>query len=695
MHPGPAPFAPRDGSVLTARARRVVMSSLLLAAFAAPVRAQRAAAARPALTELSLEQLMDVEVTTVSKHREKLTSAPAAIFALNADDLKRAAVLMLPDALRLVPGMQVGRVDAHNWAISTRGFPDVFANKLLVLRDGRSVYTPLFSGVFWDAQDTVLADLERIEVVRGPGAALWGANAVNGVINILTKPAADTQGALAAVTAGTDPHYSALARYGGAIDPSTHYRVYGKYSRYDSSPALGGTGRAQDDWRLGQTGFRVDRQAPAGTILTLQGDAYRGREKEVYLLPSPAPPFVGPTFSHTRFDGGNLLGRLTQRTAGGGELMVQGYFDYTGRDIVVFGETRRTCDLETQYRFAAPSQEITIGAGYRSTGDHVRSTPSITLTPAQRRTDLWSAFAQDDIALGAATHLVLGSKLEHNDFTGWEVQPGARLLFTPTGAHTAWASVARAVRTPSRAEDDVHIRQITSMPGIIADSTGSRGFESEELTAFEAGYRFHARDRLSVDVTAFVNRFRRLRTSELAPASVLRLLALSNPALSSVPPPPPFPFEIFATAGNRMRGETYGGEIALVVQLRPGWRVRAAYSHLEVMLRREPGSTDISGELDEGRSPTDQAYVWTQHDFNERWHLDGIVRAVSALKATHVPRYCALDLRLAWRPNEQLELSLNGRNLLDRRHPEFLPANIITAPTETPRSAFMEIRYGF
>jgi iron complex outermembrane recepter protein len=692
MTPAPVPAALRDRNA-AAHIRCVVLICFVFGALASVARMQPASSRSP-LAALSLEQLMQVEVTTVSKHREKLTSAPAAIFSLNADDLKRSSVLTLPDALRLVPGLQVARVDSHNWAVGARGFADVFSNKLLVLRDGRSVYTPLFSGVFWDTQETILFDIEQIEVVRGPGATLWGANAVNGVINILTKPAADTQGALAGVTVGSDPHYSARVRYGGALDPSTHYRVYAKYTQHDDSPALSG-GRAQDDWNLGLTGFRVDRQTAAGAILTLQGEAFRGREKQVYVLPLATPPFVSPSASRNTFDGANLLGRLVQRSAAG-ELTVQGYFDYTGRELLILGETRRTYDIEAHYRFNAPGQEITVGSGYRSTGDHVRNTSSVTLTPSRRRTDLWNAFVQDDIAVGKAVHLIVGSKVEHNAFTGWEVQPGARLLLTPGAAHTAWASVARAVRTPSRAEDDVRIRQIGPRPGIVSELSGNRSFKSEQLTAFEAGYRFHVRERFSIDTAVFLNRYRDLRTSELAPISILSLAVLSGAAPPVVGlPPPTLPFTIFATAGNKLRGETYGGEVALATQLARGWRVRASYSHLDIALHRMSGSNDLTGELDEGRSPRDQGTLWSQHDFSEHWRFDGILRAVSRLSATRVPGYLALDLRIAWRPNEQCEVSLNGRNLLDRRHPEFVPATILTQPTETARSVYAEVKFGF
>ena len=620
---------------------------------------------------------MEVEVTTVSKHREKLTSAPAAVFSLNADDLQRAAVRTFPEALRLVPGMHVARVSAHGAAISARGFTDVFSNKLLVLQDGRSLYTPLFSGVFWDAQDTMFEDIERIEVVRGPGATLWGANAVNGVINILTKPASETQGGLVGVTAGTDPQISARARYGGALDRATHFRVYAKHTAYDNSPAAAG-GDAHDAWRLSQTGFRVDRQRSADSTLTLQGDAYRAREDQVFVLPLSLPPFVSSRQSTNTFEGANLLGRWTRRFDADRELMVQSYFDYTARDTAIFGETRRTFDLEVQHRFPATRQQFTAGVGFRTTGDHVKNTPDITLTPSQRRTNLWNVFVQDDIELSPRAHLILGSKLEHNDFTGWEAQPGARVLFTPHDRHTLWASVARAVRTPSRAEADVRLRQITATPGVSAVVSGNGEFESEILTAFEAGWRFHARERFSIDLATFVNRYRDLRTVEIAPASLLVLAQIA----AGVPPRPPV--TLMTTQVNGPGADTYGGEIALATRLVPGWRIRASYSHLQSSPDRASAS-----------SPKHQGNFWSQHDISDRWRFDWVVRAVGDITAPRIQSYVTADARLAWRPFDRLELAIAGRNLLDRQHPEFLSTTIISPATETPRSGFLEMKYEF
>lgn len=642
------------------------------------------------LTELSLEELMQVEVTTVSKHAEKLSAAPAAVFVLTNDDLRRSAALNLPQALRLVPGIQVGAVGAHDWALSARGFADVFANKLLVLRDGRSIYTPLFSGVFWDAQDTVLEDVERIEVVRGPGATLWGANAVNGVINVLSRSARDTQGLLTSVAAGTDPEVRGVVRYGGIVDPQTHYRVFAKHTRYAESELVGG-GDARDAARMSVAGFRVDRHG--NLSLTLQGDAYTGREEQVFIVPTRTPPFVGTMAGDIRLSGGNVLARSTHVAPTGTQIVAQMYFDYTHRKSPVFDNLMRTFDFELHGRAAWGSrQEVTMGAGFRTARDSVRNTEVIALTPPRRRMDLWSAFIQDDITIHPERlHLVLGTKFEHNDFTGAEIQPGARALWTPARGQTAWASVARAVRTPSRAEDDVGLRQITSTPGVSLHVRGDRGMAAEELVAYEAGYRFRLREKVSVDAAVFYNDYARLRTTELDSTALITLMRLANPAL----PPPGLPVILTARPGNGMKGSTHGGEIALNTQLTPAWRLRTSYALLLMNLSAASNSSDTSSGAIQGRSPRHQASLWSQYEIGRGWQFDCMLRHVDRLPAIHIPAVTELDLRIGWRPADRWELALVGQNLLSPHHPEFAPSSVVTPRTEVRRRAYLEIRYGY
>ena len=638
-----------------------------------------------------MEELMQIEITSVSKRPEKLASAPAAVFALTEDDLRRAGAQNFPEALRLVPGLHVAQTDGHNWAIGARGFTDTFANKLLVLRDGRSLYTPLFSGVFWDVQDTLLEDIERIEVVRGPGATLWGANAVNGIINILSKPARETQGLLAVASAGSSLKHSGGVRYGGARG-QTFYRVYAKHSRTDDFPVRGSDASAHDAQQLGVAGFRVDNHSIASRTLTLQGDVYNGRENQVFLQPTNVPPtFLSPLLTGNRMAGGNVIGRLTQSLANGGETKTQVYYDYTSRDTALISEDRHTFDLELQHRATIGSrQELTFGAGYRSTDDDIRSSQAIVVTPASRRADLWSAFVQDDIALVAGrAHLILGSKLEHNDYSGAEFQPGARFLWTPNAQQTFWASAARAVRTPSRADHDIKITQPLELPGVLGLAQGNPAVGAEQLNAYELGYRFRTREKFTADLSLFYNDYLRLRSSEIDPASLQTIGAL----LAGVPLTPPI--LISTQEALKLHGETYGGEVSLGAQLTRTWRLRATYSYLRMDLRLQPDSTDLTGVNAERRSPRHQAYLWSQHDLGAKWHLDWRLRFVDALPAAAVPDYTELDVRIAWRPADRWELSVVGQNLLQPRHPEFVPSSIATPIAEVPRGYYLQVRYGY
>ena len=488
----------------------------------------------------------------------------------------------------MAPGLDVGRVDAHSWAISARGFNDVFANKLLVLIDGRSVYTPLFSGVYWDVQDVLLEDIERIEVIRGPGASLWGANAVNGVINVITKKAAATQGFLATGGGGNEERGFTGFRFGGALGDALHYRVYGKYfDRADS--ALPAGGQADDGWSSERAGFRVDWEPPGAHRLTLQGDSYEGREDELIQRLRPASPFVPyldrdtPTFS-----GGNVLGRWTCNFGGGSELALQSYYDRTTRSSATLDEQRTTFDVDFQHRFDwGTRQTIVWGGGYRRTADKIGSTFDVTLTPAERTDELVSAFLQDEIALvKKKLTLTLGSKFEHNDYTGFEFQPSARLAWTPGERQTVWASVSRAVRTPSRAEDDIRLRSapvlppgalfaglpplVPPSPAVVTAIMGDRDFQSEELTAYEAGYRVKAGARLTADLALFYNDYDQLRS-----------ITPSDPALDFTASPAQFNL----TGGNLMTGRTYGGELSVNLQLTDWWRIRADYALLKMDLR--------------------------------------------------------------------------------------------------------------
>src|SRR5436190_9633176 len=631
-------------------------------------------------TQLTLEQLANYPVTSVSKSEEKLSTAAAAIYVITEDDIRHSGVTSIPEALRMAPGVEVARVDAHTWAISARGFNDYFANKLLVLQDGRSVYTPLFSGVYWDAQDTLLEDVDRIEVIRGPGAALWGANAVNGVINIITKDAKDTQGFLLTGGGGTEEQLFAGARYGGKIGDNAYFRVYGKYFNRDDS-ALPGGGDANDRWQMSRGGFRVDWQPTEINHVTFQGDLYGGTAKQTNIRVSPTPPFTPfPENDQSDMSGGNLLSRWTHSFGNSSEFMLQTYYDYTFLGANTLEERRRTWDIEAQQRFALfDRHDVILGLGYRLMSDSTDDSFEVSLNPDKRTDDLFSAFVQDKITLvDDRLWLTAGSKFEHNDYTGFEVQPSGRITWVPHEQHTVWASVARAVRTPSRAESDIRLNQSPVIPGIVTSIFGNRDFDSEKLIAYELGYRVQPEEHVSFDLALFYNDYDDLRSIEL---------------IGLQPGPPP---NLRLMVENGLKGFTYGGELAANYQPAKWWCLRLAYSYLEIDVKRKAGFSDTASVADlEGSSPQNQVSLMSSLELPQNVSLDLWARYVDRLPARSIDSYFTLEVRLAWRPIKSLELSVVGQNLLDNAHPEFRGGIVPAPPTEVERSVYAKITWRF
>jgi iron complex outermembrane receptor protein len=641
------------------------------------LRAQEPYHAPSELKKLSVEELLDMDITSVSKYPEKLSAAAAAISVLTPGDIERSGATNIPDALRLVPGLDVAQLDAHTWAISSRGFNDVFANKLLVLMDGRTLYTPLFSGVFWEIQDTFLQDIDRIEVIRGPGATLWGANAVNGVININTKSARDTQGLLLYGGGGTEELGFGGVRYGTKINDDTFVRIYTKYFSRDSS-VFPNDRTAHDAWDMLRGGFRLDWTPTREDTITLQGDIYDGREDEMYTVPTAAFPFVGRISSRDNVAGGNVLGRWTERFSADSDLTVQAYYDRTVRNTAVFDETRDTGDIDLQHRSRlGDRQEIIWGAGFRATHDNVKNSLNISLIPDSRTLKLYSAFVQDDITLVPdRLRLSIGSKFEHNDFTGFEVQPSGRISWTPERSQTVWASISRAVRTPSVAESDIRLNPAPPLalpPGTLT-IFGNPDLLSEELLAYELGYRWQPIERLTFDLAGFYNDYDNLRSIEpLTPGPV-------GPS----------------RAENGLFGETYGGELSAKFQVLKQWRLEGSYSYLKAEIHRDSGSRDMSSEhAVEGSSPQNQFSLRSLIDLPWNLQFDSTFRYADSLPAPHVRSYLTLDARLGWYPRKQLELALVGRNLLDDRHPEFAPTFVGTQRAEVQRSVYATVVWHF
>ena len=628
----------RPAHAMAGRARRARRSvQAILASFlilACPVPGYAQGALSP-LKRLSLEELMEIDVTSVSRRPERFVNAAAAIQVITGEDLRRSGVIDIIEALRLASGLTVARQNNAGGVVSARGFTSAASNKLLVLIDGRSVYTPLFSGVFWEVQDVMVSDIDRIEVIRGPGAALWGSNAVNGVIHIITKAASLTRGAFASLTTGQEEPGTATARYGGGIGTSGAYRIYAKYAYRDGQKRPDGRD-ANDPQRHGQGGFRADWSFGERRSLTLQGDAYSGR----FGLNDRGPIEAW---------GGNLLGRWSQDTGRSSRLTVQGYYDRTHRFVPQqFQEDRGTWDFELQHRAAVGGRhDVLWGGAYRYSGDETQGS-TVQFDPADRGTSLWSAFVQDEITLRPGRLWVMpGVRLEHNPFTGLETQPTIRVRLTPARRQTVWGAVSRAVRIPTRLDVDARLRAAPGAPVVVF---GSREFESENAVSGELGYRLQPHAAVSIDLATFVTRYTDLRSQERFG-------------------PGPFPIRI----GNGLRGRTAGGEVTLQVQPISAARFELAYAYLSKSIRAEAGSTDVTGGSGEGNDPVHQGYFRWSIDPAPRWEFDGTLRAVGELPDPRVPAYASATFRLAWQATRHLEVALIGRDLLSAQHPEFGP----------------------
>lgn len=595
------------------------------------------------ITQASLEQLLAIDITGVSRKAESVARAPAAVFVLTADDIRRAGVTNIPDALRLVPGVNVAKVDSSRWAVSVRGFNARSAQKLLVLIDGRAVYNQLFSGVFWEVQDA--QDIDRIEVIRGPGASVWGANAVNGIINIVTKSAADTHGLLGWVRAGSEEKRYLGAR-AGTRSGRTDWRIYGKSFERDAGARV--TGPSHDDWHMDRAGFRTDSDLE-GDTLTVQGEAYEGVTGTSLGVGGAA--FFGVPSEDITLSGANILSRWTRPLEGKDEVSVQAYFDYTNYDSRILAEKRRNFDIEASHRWGwAETQDLVWGVRARHTEDDIRTTPLLAVVPSSRGDDLFSAFFNNETSfLEDQIRLQLGAKFEHNSYTGFEVQPSARLSWQPITDHTFWAAVSRAVRVPSRLEDDLVV------PGVFGRS---RDMQAEELLAWEAGWRAQLKPGLNTDVAVFYNQYDALLTNELT------------------------------HFGNKGKGETWGAEVSANWLPVPWWRLDLAYGWLHMDLRAEPGAlTPGIFIAQENADPRHTLSLRSRMDLSETWQLDGTVRYVDALLGPGVPDYMTADLRLAWKPRPDLELSLVGRDLLDPEHPEQAGGTV----TEVQRSFYGQL----
>jgi len=630
----------------------LVLNALLATAAATALAAEPQQVAD--LADLSIEELGNIQVTSVSKHAERLADAPASIFVITGEDIRRSGATRLAEALRLAPNLEVARASASSYAISARGFNNTIDNKLLVLIDGRTVYTPLFSGVFWDAQDVMLEDVERIEVISGPGAALWGANAVNGVINVITRRSSDTQGGYAYARSGNlERGYG--ARYGGALGEGGSYRVYGRsFDIFNTSRANGAT--ASDGWSKGQVGFRTD-WGTAANGFTLQGDAYRGSLDQVNLVVD----------QNTHSSGNNLLGRWNRDLAEWGQLQIQSYFDHTERDIPGnFAEHLNIFDIEFQHGLRPiGAHRLSWGGGYRHGDDHVTNSAVLAFLPADRRLRWSNVFAQDEIALEHNLRLTLGAKFESNYYTGTEPLPSARLAWKPDPQRLVWGAVSRAVRAPSRIDRDLFIpaRPATAMTPATPGLDGGPDFVSEVVKVFEVGYRAEASPQATYSISVFHNIYDRLRSVEPVSATSIVL-------------------------GNKMEGTGDGLEAWGSYQAARNWRLSAGAFFLKQRLRPKPDSAD-SNVSAAGNDPAHQWLLRSSFDLADRTELDIGVRRVGALPNPSVPAYTAADIRIAWLLQRGLELSIV---FIDSGHVE--SGNPATA-SEMASGAYAKLRWNF
>ncbi|HEU4652756.1 MAG TPA: TonB-dependent receptor [Steroidobacteraceae bacterium] len=634
-----------------------------------------------ALKDLSLDELMNLEVTSVSRSTEPLENASAAVTVITSDEIRRSGATTIPDALRFVPGLHVAQRNANSWAIGSRGFSSINSEKLLVLSDTRSLYTPLFSGVFWDSQDYLMHDIERIEVIRGPGAALWGSNAVNGVISITTKNARDTQDLYLESRAGTEERAMGAARYGGRLGDSGFFRVFGQYTERDAT--YHPDNDRSDDWRMGHAGFRADWDTSDTDSFTLQGDAYQGNAGQlrpgVSIIGREEP--VGDL--EVKKTGANVLGRWEHRTASGANAQTRFYYDRTHRNDPSFIDDLDTFDLDFQYGFVAGSiHQAVWGVNYRYTNNRNHGRGVFALRPESSRDSVASGFVQDQIAIAERGQLTLGTKVEYNDFSGFEWQPSIRLAWELPPASNVWASISRAVRVPTRLERDVAIDATDPNGNPVARLLGSDDFDSEELLAYEVGYRWQAASRLSIDIAAYRNEYQGLASLEFG-----------DPFVDSQTGQTVIPI----VNRNLTDGHSQGIETQATYAPTSSWRLTATYAYVDLHL--DPHGQDLNrGTFLEGATPRNQFGLRSSWNLPHEIEVDAQFRYLSRIRSlpeivdgSGIDGYSSLDLHVAWHPLPQWTVAIVGQNLLDKHHVEFGTPD---GRGEIERSVYAKVAYG-
>lgn len=667
--------------------RRSFVRFLLIAMLflASPLMAQESD-----LINMSIEDLMDIQVTSVSKKAQSLSDSAAAVFVITADDIAQSGATAIPELLRMVPGLTVARIDSSKWAISARGFNSRFSDKLLVLMDGRSIYSPLYAGVYWEVQDTVLEDIERIEVIRGPGGTVWGANAVNGVINIITKHAGDTLGGLVTVGGGTEERVFAEGRYGMTLAEGIYGRFYSKGNSRDSYQFTTGED-AEDSWQEYRAGFRVDGSLASTNSFNVQGDIYKGDLNQQLEFPVLFEPYSYTDDEEVDTAGGNILGSWSQYLQEWGEMDVQLYYDRASREELAKDEVSDTLDFEFKHHVAlGDKNDVIWGLNYRYINMRFNNSFWTRLEPEEDATNLVSFFVQDEYtALKDKLTVTIGSKFEHNDYTGFEVQPSVRALFSPQQHHKFWGAIARAVRTPHRVERDATITTVVLPPLIspntspvqaVGGVTANKDFDSQVVVAYEGGYRFLASENLSFDLAVFYNDYEDLRSFAITPTF--------NGSYA----------EVYNKFYNEAEGSSHGLELAVAWQMLEALKFDFAYTYIKEDL------TDIFTSWG-SEAPTNQFSLRANWKVTDKLVLDVWGRYVDDAACMHVKTYSApyyytiedyftADVQITYSPSENLDVSLVGQNLIEESHEEYVQ-EFWSKATEVERGVYLKTTYRF
>jgi iron complex outermembrane receptor protein len=607
------------------------------------------------LKNLSLEELMNIEITSVSRRPEQLEQAASAIQVITQADIRNSGAKTLPEALRLASNLQVAQANSSQWAISARGFNNVLANKLLVLIDGRTVYTPLYAGVFWDVQNILLEDVDRIEVISGPGGTLWGANAVNGVINIITKSSKNTKGLFAEATAGSNLPGIASLRYGGQLGEKLAYRIYGLRFKLGNTLLTTGS-KSGDEWKIAQGGFRMDWDASEKDNVSFQGNIYDGR-------PNPDAIQIPVIAS-----GSNLLLHWDHKTSVKSDYQLQIYYDHTWRDFSNnFTEDLKTYDIDWQHHYQVGLRhQMNYGADFRIMDHNVTNLQLFNFLPEHKVLYLYSVFLQDRIMMWEdRLYLTLGAKIEHNSYTGLEFQPNGRLTWAAAKNQTIWAAVSKAVRTPARIDRDFSLLSAQGTPVILTNDH----FVSATVTAYELGWRIHPVKTLSLSLSTFYNIYDNIRSVEPGPA----------------------PTFLPVTFANGVKGESYGVELAITTQVTSWWQLKGGYTFFDKKMSAKPGKKDLNKASAESNDPKHQAVVQSNIKLPANFEVGTVIRYIDKLPEPYVPEYLSLDLRIEWKLSKAIEVNIVGQNLLDDHHPEFIPAS--PSAREIERSIYGKITF--